>query len=153
MAGTPIVPPHPGSSSATVSRRMSGLRRRDNSSELAVRRLLHAAGRRYRVFYSVPGRPRRTIDIAFTKSRVAVFIDGCFWHGCPEHGTRPRANAEWWAVKLAANHSRDEDTNQQLLAAGWRVVRAWEHEQPGAVLRRVLAVLRAEDPTGSPPGP
>lgn len=142
---SPRVPPHPGSSGEAVSRKMSALRRRDNAGELAVRRLLHRAGYRYRVCHPVPGFPRRTIDIAFTRSRVAVFIDGCFWHGCPDHGTRPRANADWWSAKLAANHGRDEDTNAQLLAEGWRVIRAWEHEHPTEVVDRVVNLLRAEN--------
>lgn len=106
---------------------MSRLRRRDNEAELAVRRLLHAAGYRYRVAYPVPGMPRRTIDIAFTRAKVAVFIDGCFWHGCAEHGTKPSSNSEWWATKLAANMARDRDTTQWLESQGWTVLRFWEH--------------------------
>ena len=86
---------------------MSGLRRRNTVPELAVRRLLHAAGLRYRVVYPVPGQRRRTIDIAFTRPRLAVFIDGCFWHGCRAHGSQPRANSEWWRHKIAANQARD----------------------------------------------
>ena len=113
---------------------MSQLRRRDNEAELAVRRLLHAAGYSYRVAYPVPGMPRRTIDIAFTRAKVAVFIDGCFWHGCPEHGTKPTSNAEWWATKLAANVARDLDTTQWLESQGWTVLRFWEHEDARLLL-------------------
>ena len=90
---------------------MSVAPRRDTAPELALRRALHAAGYRYRVVHPVPGNRRRSIDIAFTRAGVAVFVDGCFWHGCPEHGTRPRANSDWWSTKLAANHARDEDTD------------------------------------------
>lgn len=133
MTPTFWVPPHPGSSGAAVSQRMSALRRRDNEAELAVRRLLHAAGYRYRVAYPVPGLPRRTIDIAFTRHKVAVFIDGCFWHGCLEHGTRPTSNAEWWSAKLAANSARDADTAAHLEALGWLVLRMWEHEPASSV--------------------
>lgn len=135
------VPAHPGASSEQVSRRMSRLKRKDNEAELAVRRLLHAAGYRYRVHHPVPGLPRRTIDIAFTRAKVAVFIDGCFWHGCPEHGTRPLANRSWWAGKLEANMARDLDTSRWLEASEWRVLRAWEHESPHAVVQRVRCVL------------
>lgn len=129
---------------------MSTLKRKDNDAELAVRRLLHAAGYRYRVHYPVPGRPRRTIDIAFTRPKVAVFIDGCFWHGCPEHGTKPTANAEWWRTKLAANLARDRDTASHLEALGWRVTRAWEHVGPDAVVALVGAAVRAGGEAGAP---
>lgn len=97
---------------------------------MAIRRLLHAQGLRYRVAYPVPGQRRRTIDIAFTRAKLAVFIDGCFWHGCPEHGTKPRSNRDWWAAKIAANRARDEQTNAALLSVGWRVLRFWEHQDP-----------------------
>jgi len=88
---------------------------------------------------------RRSIDIAFTKAKVAVFLDGCFWHGCPEHGTQPRANADWWDVKLRRNAARDVETDGLLEAAGWRVLRFWEHEPPEAVADRVCSVLRSLD--------
>src|SRR3712207_7758355 len=91
---------------------MSVLRRRDNGPEMAVRRLLHAAGLRYRVSWPVPGQRRRTIDIAFTRARLAVYIDGCFWHGCPIHATSPKANSKWWADKLAANRARDRKSTR-----------------------------------------
>ncbi|RST03026.1 very short patch repair endonuclease [Streptomyces sp. WAC07149] len=108
---------------------------RDTAQELAVRRLLHAAGMRYRVNYPVPGIRRRSIDIAFTRAKIAVFLDGCFWHGCPDHATQPKANAEWWRVKLAKNMARDNDTSRHLEAAGWTVLRFWEHEDPETVAR------------------
>ncbi|QTE30032.1 very short patch repair endonuclease [Pengzhenrongella sicca] len=106
---------------------MSTLRRRDNDRELALRSALHKVGLRFRVAYPVPGLPRRSIDVAFTRFKVAVFLDGCFWHGCPEHGTNPRSNGAWWATKFAANGARDLDTNAHLEGAGWQVVRIWEH--------------------------
>ena len=93
---------------------MSAARRRDTRPEVLLRRELHARGRRFRVALRVPGNNRRTIDIAFTRHRVAVFVDGCFWHSCPTHGTRPTANRDWWATKLAANRARDADTDQLL---------------------------------------
>lgn len=121
---------------------MSGLKRRDNEGELTVRRLLHAAGYRYRIHFPVPDRPRRTIDVAFTRARVAIFIDGCFWHGCSEHGTAPTSNRSWWAAKLAANQARDADTTAALKRQGWQVIRAWEHEDPNDVEAEVIACLR-----------
>lgn len=125
---------------------MSGLARRDTVPELALRRLLHAAGYRYRVTYPVPGKPRRTIDIAFTRARVAVFVDGCFWHGCPDHGTAPTANSRWWATKIEANRERDADTTSYLVTSGWRVVRIWEHV-PTDVARDLVAQALLSSPS------
>ncbi|KSW20821.1 very short patch repair endonuclease [Cellulomonas sp. B6] len=122
---------------------MSALRRRDNVPELAVRRRLHARGLRYRVTWPVPGQRRRTIDIAFTRARVAVYIDGCFWHGCPLHGTMPRSNTAWWEAKLSANRARDASVTSQLEELGWTVMRFWEHESPDAVAERIYAVVCA----------
>lgn len=135
------VPAHPGSTGEAVSRRMSTLKRKDNDAELAVRRLLHSAGYRFRVHLPAPGLPRRKIDIAFTRAKVAVFVDGCFWHSCPDHGTRPSANRAWWETKLATNRDRDLDTTRHLERLGWLVLRAWEHESPVQVVGRVVAVL------------
>lgn len=116
--------------------------RSDTSPELAIRKLLHRAGFRFRLQVKVPGHPRRTIDIAFTRVRVAVFVDGCFWHSCPQHATRPTANREWWAAKLARNRERDLETTAALEAAGWNVVRIWEHEDPAAAVAGLAAILR-----------
>lgn len=134
---------HPGASSSDVSRRMSVARRRDTAPEVALRRLLHANGLRYRVAYPVPGQRRRTIDIAFTRHKVAVFVDGCFWHGCPEHGTNPRSNNAWWVAKLAANRARDRDTDRLLETLGWTVVRIWEHERPDAAATVVIDAVES----------
>lgn len=114
----------------------------EHHPELAVRRLLHAAGLRYRLQVKVPGMPRRTIDIAFPGAKVAVFLDGCFWHGCPEHATQPKANAQWWREKLDKNMARDRETSELLAAAGWTVLRFWEHEAPEAVAARVIDARR-----------
>jgi DNA mismatch endonuclease (patch repair protein) len=133
------VPPHPGSSTKAVSLRMSVARRRDTKPELQLRRELHRRGRRFRVVLRVPGNNRRTIDIAFTRVKLAVFVDGCFWHGCPEHGSSPAANKEWWAKKLKTNQDRDADTNRILGDAGWTVLRIWEH------MPSVLAADRVDD--------
>lgn len=107
-----------------------------------MRRLLHAAGLRYRLQVKVPGMPRRTIDIAFPGAKVAVFLDGCFWHGCPEHATQPKANAQWWREKLDKNMARDRETSELLAAAGWTVLRFWEHEAPESVAARVIDARR-----------
>lgn len=120
---------------------MSVLRRRDTRPELELRRRLHALGLRYRVAYPIPGQRRRTIDVAFTRRRVAVFVDGCFWHGCPEHGTRSGSNSEWWARKLEANRARDLDSTRVLGELGWQVLRFWEHEDPAAAAAQVLAAV------------
>ncbi len=127
--------------SPAVSARMSRQVSKDTAAELAVRRLLHAAGLRYRVEYPVPGMARRRIDVAFTRAKVAVLIDGCFWHGCPEHATQPKSNAEWWRNKLDRNMARDKETTDHLTAAGWMVLRFWEHEAPEEVAVRVAATV------------
>ncbi len=121
---------------------MSRQGRRDTEPERAVRRLLYAAGLRYRLQRRVPGMARRTIDIAFPGPRIAVFLDGCFWHGCPEHATSPKANAEWWRAKLEGNVARDAETNAHLEAAGWTVLRFWEHESPETVAEYVARAVR-----------
>ncbi|MFK5688907.1 very short patch repair endonuclease [Ornithinimicrobium sp. LYQ92] len=120
---------------------MSSLSRRDTVPELLLRRALHARGLRFRVVYPVPGNRRRSIDIAFTRVRLAVFVDGCFWHGCPDHGMRPRANSEWWKAKFAANESRDRDTDGLLRRAGWEVLRIWEHEPVETAICKVVEAL------------
>ena len=121
---------------------MAVLRRRDTRPELELRRRLHALGLRYRVAYPIPGQRRRTIDVAFPRSRVAVFVDGCFWHGCPEHGTRSGSNSEWWVRKLDANRARDLDSARVLGELGWQVLRFWEHEDPDASAAQVVSAVR-----------
>jgi DNA mismatch endonuclease (patch repair protein) len=116
---------------------MSLQARRDTQPELALRRALHARGYRYRVDWALPGMPRRRADIAFPRRRVAIFVDGCFWHSCPVHKTAPASNSQWWAQKLAKNVSRDRETDEYLRNMGWTVLRFWEHESVGDVLRRV----------------
>jgi DNA mismatch endonuclease, patch repair protein len=143
----------PTASSPSVAARMSRQASRDTAQEVAVRRLLHAWGLRYRVNAPVPGMPRRTIDIVFRGPKVAVFLDGCFWHGCPEHATRPKANAEWWRNKLDKNIARDVETTQHLAAEDWTVLRFWEHETPEEIAARVRDAVRPEqsaDGDGSP---
>ena len=136
--------PHPGSSSVQMSARMSRVKRRDNGPEVAVRRLLHALGLRYRVAWPVPEQRRRTMDIAFTRARVAVYIDGCFWHGCPIHGTSPKSNSAWWADKIATHRARDADVTSQLHEMGWTVMRFWEHEDAAAVVADITSKVRRQ---------
>ncbi|MGD6745238.1 very short patch repair endonuclease [Streptomyces sp. BH106] len=114
---------------------------KDTAAELAVRRLLHAEGMRYRVEYPVPGMARRRIDVAFTRAKVAVLIDGCFWHGCPRHATQPKANSKWWRAKLDRNMARDAETTTHLESLGWEVLRFWEHEAPDDVVAVVSDVV------------
>jgi len=130
-------------STAGVRRQMQDQRVRDTQPELALRRLLHASGLRYRVDRApLPGLRRRA-DIVFGPTKVAVFVDGCFWHGCPDHGTRPRANAEWWRDKLERNRAHDVDTDARLALAGWQVVRVWEHEAPALAAACVWEVVQS----------
>lgn len=122
-------------------RSMQANRARDTAPELAVRRLIHAAGLRYRVDYAPLGGWRRA-DILFTRRRIAVYIDGCFWHGCPDHGTLPRANADYWLPKLRRNVERDRETEALLRDAGWTSLRFWEHETPAATAAMIIAQVR-----------
>jgi DNA mismatch endonuclease (patch repair protein) len=130
-------------SAPAVRRSMQGNRRRDTKPEIAVRRLLHAAGLRYRVDVRPVGALNRRADIVFTRAKVAVFIDGCFWHGCPDHHTVSKANASYWAAKVERNRERDADTDRRLKAAGWHVMRSWEHEAPQITADRIVEVVHA----------
>ncbi|MBF6087687.1 DNA mismatch endonuclease Vsr [Nocardia cyriacigeorgica] len=121
---------------------MSRQRRAGTEPELALRRELHRRGLRYFVDRPPIRGQRRRADVIFPRLRVAVYVDGCFWHSCPEHATYPKNNAEWWAEKLAANVARDRATDAALAAAGWQVIRIWEHEDPVAAADRVAAALR-----------
>jgi DNA mismatch endonuclease (patch repair protein) len=123
-----------------TSQRMSMQRERDTACEVALRRELWRMGYRYRKHYRVPGM-RREIDVAFLGPRVAVLVDGCFWHACPEHGTLPRRNREWWQDKLDANVARDRDTDARLRAIGWTVVRLWEHTKVDDAVTMVAAAV------------
>lgn len=121
---------------------MLGNRSRDTKPELLVRRLVHAAGLRYRVNARPEKDLRRTADLLFRLVKIAVFIDGCFWHGCPEHYIRPKANDGYWSGKVARNRERDEETTRILTERGWTVLRFWEHEDPAEVAERIVAVVR-----------
>lgn len=121
---------------------MRGNRRKDTAPEMAVRRLVHAAGLRYRVDARPLPALNRKADLVFTRAKVAVFVDGCLWHRCPIHYREPKSNVEYWRSKIARNAERDEETNQLLKAAGWVVVRGWEHETAADIAERVLCAVR-----------
>lgn len=126
----------------SVSRRMANTRGRDTKPELKVRHLLHAMGLRYRVNYPPVKGSRRTADIVFTRQGLVVLIDGCFWHGCPVHyrpATGPQA--QYWADKITANQQRDETSLRSFEAAGWRVLRFWEHEDPTLVASQIAQAV------------
>lgn len=119
---------------------MRAVRSHGTKPEIELRRQLHRRGLRYRVGLGVL--PRRRIDIAFTRDRVAVQVHGCFWHGCPCRTTTPRANTSFWSEKIEANRARDADTESRLRALGWRVITVWEHESAEEAAERVVAALK-----------
>jgi DNA mismatch endonuclease (patch repair protein) len=125
---------------------MSRTARRDTKPELALRRLLHGRGLRFRVDRAVLADRRRRADIVFGPAKVAVYVDGCFWHGCPIHATWPKANAEFWREKIEANQARDRDTDKRLERAGWHVERVWEHELPQEAADRIEQIVRSRRP-------
>jgi DNA mismatch endonuclease (patch repair protein) len=132
-----------------VKSRMRSQRRISTRPEVALRSALHRRGHRYRVGLRVPGLPRRTIDIAFPRRRVAVFVDGCFWHRCPTHFVPVKNNASWWAEKLEANVQRDDETTRALEDLGWVVLRIWEHVPPDEAADVVELALHDESPAGT----
>jgi DNA mismatch endonuclease, patch repair protein len=142
------VPPAPTASSEGARRVMQGNRGSDTTPERRVRSALHARGLRFRKNLGIrtSGRLVRP-DVVFTRQRVAVFIDGCFWHRCPEHGTSPRTNSDYWQRKLDRNVRRDEEVTRALEAAGWRVLRFWEHTPPGDVASVVEEIVTSRSPS------
>lgn len=135
--------PHMQPSSPESSRRMAKVRQTGTEAELALRRELFRRGLRYRVSFQVLKKPRRVADIAFPGLRIAVFVDGCFWHGCPEHATWPKQNQEFWRHKIETNRARDADTVAKLQAVDWKVIRVWAHESPVAAAAAIsLLVVR-----------
>lgn len=116
-------------------------KRRDTPPELRLRSALHRLGLRYAVDEAPLKGIRRRADVLFRSSSVAVFVDGCFWHGCPTHGTWPKQNAEWWRKKIEANRKRDADTDRTLHERGWAVVRVWSHEDPQTASHLIAALV------------
>ncbi len=133
-------------SSSKARSRMQSQRARDTAAELKIRRMLYNSGMRYRVDRAPIAGLRRRADILFGPARVAVFIDGCFWHSCPEHGSQPKTNSGRWQAKLSRNLERDRDTDHRIQNAGWVVVRVWEHEEPAAAAARIIATVRRRQP-------
>ena len=130
------------STSPETSQRMRRIRTRDTQAEVNLRSCVHRLGLRYRIDARPVPELNRRADLVLKASRVAVFVDGCFWHACPVHGATPKSNAKWWAEKLAKNRSRDRQTDRALRKAGWGVVRVWEHEEPHRAAARVYSVVR-----------
>lgn len=126
----PRVPPFPSDARVlpSVTARMARQPSRDTVPELLLRKELHRRGLRYRVDAPIPNLTRRRADVLFSRQKVAIFVDGCFWHGCPKHCRAPKSNLEWWKRKIYANLARDQDTNRQLESQGWTVLRFWEHD-------------------------
>lgn len=127
----------------TIRARMSLQKSRNTQVEMRLRRALHASGLRYRVHRRPVKGVRREADLVFGPTRVAVFVDGCFWHGCPEHVTWPKKNAEFWRRKIEGNRARDADTDARLAEAGWLAVRVWEHESSTVAAERVRKIVVA----------
>ena len=125
-------------------RNMQANRSKGTKPELRLRLILHARGLRYRVNHRPLAGVRMTADVVFTRAKVAVFVDGCFWHGCPDHYQRPAINQEYWLPKLKQNVARDGIADAALLAEGWTVIRAWEHEEPEFVADRVEMAVRGQ---------
>jgi DNA mismatch endonuclease (patch repair protein) len=127
----------PAPLNAVVSVQMQRMPRERTKPEMKLRRELHRRGMRFRVNYKdLPGRP----DIAFSRARLAVFVDGCFWHMCPAHSTLPKNNAAWWRAKLMRNVERDKEKDDLLTSMGWDVIHVWEHEDTPTAADRVEAI-------------
>jgi DNA mismatch endonuclease, patch repair protein len=136
--------PHPASTARSAN--MKGNKRTNTKPELALRSALHALGYRYRKDFRIDLPLRRVRpDIAFTRRKIAVFVDGCFWHACPEHGSQPKNNEWYWSPKLAKNVERDRAADAALTQAGWTVIRLWEHVPVPDAVAAVVAAL-------APPG-
>lgn len=127
------------------SRNMQANRRTDTKPEVALRKALHHRGYRYRkdLLLRLPGGLRVRPDIVFTGRKIAVFVDGCFWHSCPEHGRQPTTNEWYWSPKLERNRERDRSVTEELRSAGWTVLRIWEHVALEDAIRQVSAAVDA----------
>lgn len=139
-------PEYPAPLNAAVSKRMRANPRRDTRPERELRSSLHALGLRFRKDFPVRAGDRVVRpDVVFTRRRIAVFLDGCYWHACPEHGTRPVRNSEYWAKKLDRNVARDRAVNEVLRKDGWQVIRIWEHEICAEAAIRIKSVIKGSE--------
>lgn len=135
-----ITRPRPSSDAAL--NRMKAAKPRDTAAEKAVRSALHRRGLRFRIDTKPIKELNRRADIIFRPERIAIFIDGCFWHGCPMHGTQAKANAEFWRLKIKRNQERDLDTTKKLEECGWKVIRIWEHEDPEEAAQKIYNLIK-----------
>ena len=137
--------PYPTPTSPTATKKMRSNRRSDTKPEVLLRSLLHRSGFRFRKDYAIqlPSGKFVHSDIAFPRRKVAVFVDGCFWHCCPDHGTIPKSNQTYWIPKLRQNAERDKRVTESLLSEGWQVIRIWEHIYPVDAAKQIAARLAA----------
>ena len=135
-----LTPPPPSSEAAL--KRMLAAKPRDTAPEKAIRSAIHHRGLRFRIDVRPIKELNRRADIVFRSAKVAVFVDGCFWHGCPIHGTQAKANAEFWHLKIKQNQKRDADTTQRLEQAGWKVIRVWEHDDPVEAAEKIYNAIK-----------
>jgi DNA mismatch endonuclease (patch repair protein) len=135
-------PAYPKPGSAHISAAMRGNRKRDSRPEVALRSILHGMGLRYRKNLRIR-LPELSVtpDLVFRGAHVTVFVDGCYWHSCPMHGSQPRRNSAYWRAKLAGNLARDRRVNDALAKAGWTVVRVWEHVAPAVAAKTVAKAV------------
>lgn len=131
----------PAPSSDAALKRMKAAKPRDTAPEKALRSALHKKGLRFRVDEKPIMDLNRKADIVFRSAKVAIFVDGCFWHGCPIHGTQAKANAKFWKKKIRQNQERDADTNKELKKVGWKVIRVWEHENPEKAAEKISNIV------------
>jgi DNA mismatch endonuclease (patch repair protein) len=122
---------------------MRANRKRDTGPELRLRRHLHRLGLRYQLGRRIATTPPVVPDVVFLRAKVAVFVDGCFWHGCPIHGVQPKVNSSYWFAKISLNKRRDQAVDENLIGLGWQAIRIWEHEDPREAAARVQSIVRS----------
>lgn len=125
---------------------MRANRKRDTNPELRLRRQVHKLGLRYQLGRRIAGEPPVMPDLVFAGAKLAVFVDGCFWHGCPDHGVQPRTNIDYWGPKIQKNKARDQRVDRSLQALGWQTVRIWEHEDPVKAAARIRSIVETRTP-------
>lgn len=133
--------------SPVIHTRMKTQRRRDTRPELELRSALHALGLRFRLDRAPVAGMRSRADVVFGPAKVAVFVDGCFWHSCPTHGTLPKNNGRWWTEKLQENAARDARVDRALIGHGWKPLRVWEHDDMCDAARRIRHQVRERGPS------